>query len=362
MRKYRNQILLGLALALVVYIVLLLFLDNSSQLDQSMGPLLRRFPVGLLLLCVLTQVSAGFFRFLEWHYYLGVIDARDKISLKDSLIIFVASFTFVVSPGKAGELLKALLLKLRSGVPMARSAPVVVAERIVDGLAVIVILLLTLLFADEQLQLGEYRAISQTIIFASAGLIGFGLVAVQIKPLAYFCLDIVKNTPLLWRLHLPLLEFYESSREIFRLKHVALTTIIGVGVYLSTSIGFLVVLYGFGLQITGTLILQAMFIVGVVSAIGALSFVPNGAGVSEISNTLMLTIIVAPSNPEMTPAVAAAASLIQGFFHKWFRVLVGMLVALIYRERLFPPEIETALAEASTDIDTASKQVVTFEG
>lgn len=362
MRKYRNQILLGLALALVVYIVLLLFLDNSSQLDQSMGPLLRRFSVALLLLCALTQVSAGFFRFLEWHYYLGVIDARDKISLKDSLIIFVASFTLVVSPGKAGELLKSVLLKLRTGVPVARSAPVVVAERIVDGLAVIVILLLTLLFADEQLKLGEYRAVSQMIVFASAGLIGFGLVAVQIKPLAYFCLDIVKNTPLLWRLHPPLLEFYESSREIFKLKHVALTTIMGVGVYLSTSIGFLVVLYGFGLQITGTLILQAMFIVGVVSAIGALSFVPNGAGVSEISNTLMLTIIVAPSNPEMTPAVAAAASLIQGFFHKWFRVLVGMLVALVYRERLFPPEIETALAEARTGIDTASKQVMTFEG
>lgn len=362
MRKYRNQILLGLALALAIYIVLVLFLDNSGQLDQSMGPLLRRFSVALLLLCVLTQVSAGFFRFLEWHYYLGVIEARDKISLKDSLIIFVASFTFVVSPGKAGELLKSLLLKLRTEVPVARSAPVVVAERIVDGLAVILILLLTLLFSDEQLQLGEYRAVSQTVIFASAGLIGFGLVAVQIKPLAYFCLDIVKHTPLLWRLHHPLLEFYESSREIFKLKHIALTTIMGVGVYLSTSVGFLIVLYGFGLQISGILILQAMFIVGAVSAIGALSFVPNGAGVSEISNTLMLTIIVAPSNPEMTPAVAAAASLIQGFFHKWFRVLVGMLVAVIYRERLFPPEIEAEIADVRTDIGAAPNQPVTLEG
>lgn len=359
MQKYRNQILMGLALALVIYIVLILILDNSGQLDQSVGPLVRRFSAVLLLLCALTQVSAGFFRFLEWHYYLGVIDARDRISLKDSVIIFVASFSFVVSPGKAGELLKSVLLRLRAGVPVARSAPVVIAERVVDGLAVIVILLLTLVFAESRLQLGEYRVISQTIIFTSAGLIGFGLIAVQIRPLAYFCLDIVKRLPVLWRLHDSLREFYESSREVFKLKHIIPTTLMGIGVYLSTSTGFLIVLYGFGLEITGTLVLQAMFIVGVVSAIGALSFVPNGAGVSEISNTLMLTIIVAPSNPEMTPAVAAAVSLIQGFFHKWFRVVVGMLVAVVYRERLFPPEIEAAIAEATTEIEAVPQQALT---
>jgi uncharacterized membrane protein YbhN (UPF0104 family) len=100
------------------------------------------------------------------------------------------------------------------------------------------------------------------------------------------------------------------------------------------------------LPVSWTLFLQASFIVGILSAIGALSFVPNGAGVTEASNWVLLMAMVAPLHPHMTPAIAAAASLIQGFFHKWFRVLVGLGVALVFRDRLFSEAVKTELASA----------------
>jgi uncharacterized protein (TIRG00374 family) len=340
MRRYRNQIITGLAIAVAIYIVLLIVLDNSGQFSEGVWTHLRRFPLWLVPVLMLTQISAGMFRFLEWHYYLGVIDARDKISLKDSAIIFTAAFTMVVSPGKVAEVLKSVLLKMKTGVPVARSAPVVLAERVVDGLAVVVTLVLTLIIAGDRLDLGSYRGVSEGIIYSSAALLAFGLIVVQIAPLAYFFLRLVAYVPLIKRLHEPLTEFYESSREIFKLKHVIPTTLLGMGVYLSSTVGFVLVLYGFGLEISWTLFMQAAFMVGVASAIGALSFVPNGAGVTEVSNAAMLTAIVAPVHPVLTPGAAAAAALIQGFFHKWFRVLVGMLVAFIYRERLFTSELE----------------------
>ncbi|HRF94199.1 MAG TPA: hypothetical protein PLZ51_03350, partial [Aggregatilineales bacterium] len=84
--------------------------------------------------------------------------------------------------------------------------------------------------------------------------------------------------------------------------------------------------------------------VGVASAVGALSFVPNGAGVTELTNFAMLMAVVAPQNPILTVPVAGAAALLQGFFHKWFRVLVGVGVAFIYRNRLFTGELEAELA------------------
>jgi uncharacterized protein (TIRG00374 family) len=348
-QKYRNQIIAGLVLVLVIYVVLLLVLDNSGQFSQGMTTQLQRFPVGLLGMCALMQGFAGLYRFYEWHYYLGVIDARRRISLKDSAIIFTTSFTFVVSPGKLGELLKSVLLRIRTDVPVARSAPVVIAERVVDGLAVVVMLLLTLIFAGDRVDLGEYEAASKTIVFTSAALVGIGLIVIQIAPLAYFCLRIVGRMPLIGRLQAPLTEFYESSREVFKLRHVLPTSVLGVGVYLSTSTGFLVLLYGFGLDITWTLVLQVVFIVGVVSAVGALRFVPNGAGISEASTLVMLNALVAPSHPELTPAVAATVALLEGFFHKWFRVLVGLIVALIYRNRLFSAELEEALVELEAE-------------
>jgi uncharacterized membrane protein YbhN (UPF0104 family) len=118
----------------------------------------------------------------------------------------------------------------------------------------------------------------------------------------------------------------------------------GMGVYMSSTIGFLLIMWGFGLDMSWNLFLQAAFIVGVASAIGALSFVPNGAGVTEISNVAMLKAIVIPLNPVMTLSIAGAAALMQGFFHKWFRVVVGMIVASIYRKRLFTEALETEIA------------------
>ncbi len=351
MRKYRRQIFIGLLLALGIYILLLVVADSQGQLEtDGIIRQIQAFPWYLIPVVIACQLGVIAFRFAEWHYYLGVIDARDKISLADSLIIFVATFTMVVSPGKAAEIVKAVLLKTKTGVPVARSAPIVIAERVVDGLAVILIMAGTLFLAGDALNLGTYNSIdygtlSRTIIYSSLALITAGLIVVQIQPLAYFVLDLLPHIPLIRRLHEPLIAFYESSREIFSLRHVLPMTVVGVGVYMSSIAGFMVILIGLGMPFSWGLFLQATFIVGVSSAIGALSFVPNGAGVTEISTTGMLLALVAPLYAIMTPPVAAAAALLQGFFHKWFRVLVGLIVALVFQKRLFSEDFEAALRE-----------------
>lgn len=360
MRKYRNQILLGILVTLAIYIGLLLFADNQGQLEvDGIFEQIQSFPIFLIPVLILAQTLVIFFRFIEWHYYLGVIDARHRISLADSLIIYVATFVMVVSPGKAGELLKSVMLKIRTtkskngivideGVPISRSAPIVIAERIVDGIAVIILMAITLFIAGDRLNLGTYQGIdygtlSRTLIYSSSAIILAGLTVVQIQPLAYFCLNLLQYIPIIKRLQQPLTDFYESSREIFALKHVIPMSIVGLGVYISSTAGFITVLYGFGLDITWQLVLQGLFIVGVASAIGALSFVPNGAGVTEISNTGMLLALVAPIQPIITFPVAAAIAFIQGFFHKWFRVLVGLAIAFLFRNRLFGDDLEDEL-------------------
>lgn len=337
MRKYRNRLIMGFSIALIIYIILILILDNRDDFSAAdVLAELGRFPLLLLIPLALTQAAATFFRFWEWQYYLGVIDARNKISVFDSLVLFVTSFVFVISPGKLAEVLKSVILKMKTGVPISRSTPIVFAERIVDGIAVIILMAGAVLVAGEQMQIGGYG----TIVISSAILLAGGLIVVQIRPLAYFFLDILKRLPLLRRMHGWLFDFYESSREIFSLRHVIPTTLMGVGVYMSSVVGFVIILAAFGIDITGIVFLQAMFIVGVASAVGALSFVPNGAGVTEVTDTLLLTTMLG-----MSPAAAAAAALIQGFFHKWFRVLVGLTVGAVFYRRLFPAEIETELAE-----------------
>lgn len=343
MQKYRNRVIIGVIIALVIYIGILLVFDNQGQLTEGVLEALQTFPAWLIIPLIGTQLAVAFFRFLVWQYYLGVIGARNKISRLDSAVIFVAGFIMVLSPGKAAELLKTVFLKLKTGVPVTRSAPIVIAERVVDGLSVMIILVASLLLLNEQLSLGSYLELSQTIVFSTAGLLFGGLIAIQIAPLAHFLLDLLARIPFLGRLAPSLRDFYASSREIFRLQNIVPAAARGVGVYLFSTIGFILILWGFGVEITPTTILQATFINGVTAAIGALSFVPNGAGITEISTMAMLNAIIAPAHPVLTMGAAAAASLLQGFFHKWFRVLLGLVVAVIFRNRLFPPDHTTAL-------------------
>lgn len=341
-------------LALVIYVGLLLLVDNRGQITEGVIEAFQGFPWLVLIPLVLLQIVAGLSRFLVWTYYLGIIGARDKISLADSAIIFVFGFTMVVSPGKAAELLKAVFLKMKTGVPIARSAPVVIAERLVDGLAVIIILTVVLLFAGSELELGDYLTLSRAIAFSSALFLGFCLVAVQIAPLAYFVLRLVARTPFIRRLHGWLTDLYESSREVFKPRHVLTATTLGLGIYLSSAVSMALILAAFNVPVTLTLALQAMFMVGVTSAIGALSFIPNGAGITEFSNVAMLMAIVAPANPSLTLGVATAAALLQGFFYKWFRVLAGLGVAVIFRDRLVTPAVESEIAALeSTSTETA---------
>mgnify|MGYP000382472887 CR=1 FL=1 len=258
MRKYRNQIFLGILIVLAIYIGLLLIADNQGRFEiEGILEQIQSFPIILVIPLIFFQTLVIFFRFIEWHYYLGVIDARHRISLQDSLIIFVATFTMVVSPGKAAEILKSVMLKIRTstvddngkikdGVPISKSAPIVIAERVVDGIAVIILMAVTLLIAGNKLNLGtyndiDYALLSRTLIYSSTILILVGLVVIQIKPLAYFFLNLIQYIPLLKRVHQPLIDFYESSREIFALKHILLMSVVGLGVYVSSAAGFIVV-------------------------------------------------------------------------------------------------------------------------
>jgi uncharacterized protein (TIRG00374 family) len=352
MRQYRNRLLVGFALVFVIYVALLLIVNTEELVIH-----LRAYPWPLFVPVILLKLVAWVLRFSQWQYYLGVIEAKEKISTFDSLVIFLSGFAMAVSPGKIAEVLKSVILKVKTGIPVARSAPVVLAERVVDGVAVVIVVFLVLLFGGDSIHLGGYGI----LILISGVLLTIGLIAVQIRPLAYFLLGSCAKLPLVNRLHHPLVDFYESSQEILSLRHVIPTTIMGSVAHLVDAFGFTIVLAGFGLDITWTLFLQVTVIVGLAAAVGALSGLPNGAGVTEVSTSATLLAIVAPQNPEITQSAAFAAALIEGFFHKWFRVFVGMLVAIVFRRRLFPPTLESAIEEMEIE-RKQQRALYTMEG
>src|SRR5438128_4201664 len=99
---------------------------------------LRRFEWWLLPIIRLFTLFNYVLRFFKWDVYLRLIGATG-VAKKDSLMIFLSGMAMAMTPGKVGEVLKSYLLKQVRGTPIAASAPVVLAERLTDGVAMLIL-------------------------------------------------------------------------------------------------------------------------------------------------------------------------------------------------------------------------------
>ena len=130
--KPKRAILLTVALAVAVAIGFGLYAD-WGKIRAELGTFdWTLFPLALALTALNYLI-----RFGRWHVYLGRLGI--SVPLGRSFSIFVAGLTMTITPGKLGEVLKCGLLRRGFGVPVRRSAPVVLAERVTDASGVVVL-------------------------------------------------------------------------------------------------------------------------------------------------------------------------------------------------------------------------------
>ena len=129
-----RRLIIGLLFGFLVVLVLTLLSDLKAVSQHIFEFRWILYPI-VLGLTLLNYLLRGF----KFYYYLRQIGA-DNISLKESFRIFVAGFPLAVTPGKVGEALKGVWIHYKDpDVTIARGVSVVVAERISDGLAVLLL-------------------------------------------------------------------------------------------------------------------------------------------------------------------------------------------------------------------------------
>ena len=104
------------------------FWYQASQL----GGLAQFEPLVLLPALGFAVVSFGL-RTLRWHTFLHMAGAYPPFIT--SFLTQLVGFSLTMTPGKVGELYKCHLIEQRTGVPMARTAPIVLFEKGMDALA-----------------------------------------------------------------------------------------------------------------------------------------------------------------------------------------------------------------------------------
>ncbi|MEO6456933.1 MAG: lysylphosphatidylglycerol synthase transmembrane domain-containing protein [Chloroflexia bacterium] len=315
----RGKLILGMALGIVVVAGLAVYADLSK-----MAEVLRRFEWWLLPFILLFTLFNYALRFYKWDVYLRMVGATG-VPKRTSLLIFLSGMAMAITPGKVGELLKSYLLKQVRGTPIATSAPIVMAERVTDGIAMLVL-------ASVGLVLFDYGRI---LLIAIAILAAMFLAVFQNRALFERLLSMGERLPVVAKGVHHFHAFYESSYELFRLPNLLFGVGIGVVSWFGEVIAFVLVMMGLGVPFSALLVVICAFIMSASTLIGSVTLLPGGLGTTDASIAGMLIFLVpAQLGVPMPQDTAIAATLLIRFATLWFGVGIGLVSLLIMQRSL----------------------------
>jgi uncharacterized membrane protein YbhN (UPF0104 family) len=255
-------------------------------------------------------------RFVRWQMYLR----RQSVSvpLGSSAIVFGAGLSLSITPAKLGELVKSYLLREMHDIPAPKTAPIVVAERVTDLIALLVLAVVGV----------AVYGVDPTLIVAAGALIGGGLVLLAWPAPTHALIDLVTRPARLRRLREPLHETLRGLGALCRPVPLALATLIAVPAWGLECVGFALICSAFpGAQLD--LGLATVIYAGTTIA-GALSFLPGGLGVTEGA----MTVALVKGSAKLDPSTAVAATLLTRIATLWFAVAIGFVFLAIARHRI----------------------------
>jgi uncharacterized protein (TIRG00374 family) len=319
LQKLQGKILASILLGIVVFVVLSLFSDL-----QAVGASFSSFRWVTIPAILSFTLLNYLLRWLKWDYYLRRLHLGQGVNYLDSGLMFTAGMIMSVTPGKIGEVFKSYLLRRVNGTAVSVSAPIVLAERLTDGLAMLLLMALGLTLYPPA------RPLFVVLLVLSI----VGIAVLQHQPLCTRLLDWCEHLPLGRKAAPKLRNVYSSTRQLLDWRILLIATLLSFVSWGFECIAFYYVLTGLGLEGTALLLLQATFIFAASTLFGLVSFLPGGLGASEVSSAGLLIALLGVS-----ASGATAATIIIRFCTLWFGVSLGIGALIWFRQRYRSTEV-----------------------
>jgi len=288
----------------------IMFLYLGATIWSVRGDLIRavgQLPLSSLPSAVGLVLCGLALRAGRWHYYARRL--HWDIPLNHSVAAFLASFAFTATPGKAGELVKSVLLRTRYDIPLADGAGVLLVERLGDLLAVII-----LAAGGLALLPGALGYLIATVL-----LVGAAMVFVSSRRIHAPVLSQLTRIPKLSGTADKILRMLDSGRVLLQ----PAPYLVGVGLAVLAwgceGWAFHVIIRGFGVE---SRVLTSCSIFGVATLVGALSALPGGLGSFEAVMVLLLSRSGMPVGAATLPVVVFRLCTL------WLGSLIGLLFML----------------------------------
>ena len=289
-----RHVALVVLLGVVVFGTLFVYGD-LPDLFRSLG----QFPLSYLAIVLALALTNYLIRWVRWHYYLRTLDV--DLEGSHNVLIFFSGLSMAISPGKVGELAKCYLLSEADQVPVSRSSPAVIMERVTDIVAVFTLSAVGLAVLPSRLVIaGAIVVAVVVVILAATVILGRGLIL---------------RLPLMKRWETQILDSRESFARLLSAKVILIGLALAILAWLSEGVGLWVVLRGLD---TSPSLVRAVSIYATASLVGALIMLPGGVIGTEGSMVGLLRGI------GLTRTDASAATIIIRLCTLWFAVVLGL--------------------------------------
>jgi uncharacterized protein (TIRG00374 family) len=310
-RGLAKKVIIATLVGVISYGVLL-FASDAGLFATN----LRKLTARVLLTAALWSFGNFVLRAVRWHYYLRRLGLR--ITVQESLLVFFAGFAMSITPAKSGEVLKSLMLRATHDVPIARTAPAVVAERVTDVIGLV-------LLAGVGLSLMNGSVWGALLAVGSVA----ALTAVTVsRRLGAWTIDFGTRFRRTARLRQKLHEAHASLLTLVTPSSFLLGTVLSVLAWATHGL----VLWVIAGDFQGSTIGVSTAMVAYCSPLlaGTLAMIPGGLGLTEAS---MTGVLVHTGGPGVTLAVATTISIVVRFLTFWIAIALGFLALGLWQLR-----------------------------
>jgi glycosyltransferase 2 family protein len=248
---------------------------------------------------------------LAFRFHRFLMALNIKISLKKSVLIYIAGLSLTVTPGSSGQIIKSQILKRQLGYAISKTSPVILVEKWNELCAALLILVIFAVI--------NYILESLLII-----IIGTGIAVFLFGMMRYHkFFNSFKRTIL----RIPRLKLFEetieNSQDTLKVLSSNMLLVEGIVITLPSTILQAIAVYfifnAIGLEASFVASTQ-IFYVSLIS--GILSLLPGGLGVTEGSMTALLFKYY---NHDI--ALIAGAVIFVRLITLWYPTLLGLIVS-----------------------------------
>ncbi len=256
-------------------------------------------------------ITSYLIRFFRWKIILKKINLNPHPI--QNFYIWMGSFAFTATPGKAGEGIRVIMLNKECNLPIFETTCALLVERLTDIIAILIILI-----SNLNLLPNIYYKNIITFVF---------MIIITISLLIIFFVkrNLIKNIALfIIRRFYPNKIVHLNNLNIVKLlihpKNITIAIILGLIAWVFEGISLLIILKGFNFSISW---LGCTFAHTTSALIGALTLMPGGVGPTEASTIGLLSLQSIPLS------IATSSTLLIRLMTLWFATFLGFICLIL---------------------------------